>query len=447
MGARHQALALGLVLAGAAVTSRARANPLDPFGFGSRGTAMGGAAAADVHDFSANYYNPAGLALATRMEISVGYVNVDQQLYINGLNSGVDPVRALVAGIVAPGKFLGVPFAFGFGVHLPDDRISRVRALPQDQPRWELYDNRNQRLFMAANLAVSPWPWLQIGGGASFMSSTTGTLDISGQANNFSPDSSQLRSAVDAALTAVRYPQAGVRIALSDKVALAVVYRGQFSLDLDLKASIKGNISGLTTAVYDFQTNSVNNFLPQQLVLGGSWEILPELRANADFTWVNWSAYIPPVADVKVVLNIPPPSGGWPAGITPPTTPAPTVIVPIVMQDRVVPHVGLEWRAITRRNWQGLVRAGYEYDKTPIGAQTGVTNYVDRDRHAFSFGLGLRAMDLLAELPRDLRLDVHGQFSYLPTETTIKSNPADLVGDYTAGGTIWNVGATLTMGF
>ena len=64
-----------------------------------------------------------------------------------------------------------------------------------------------------------------------------------------------------------------------------------------------------------------------------------------------------------------------------------------------------------------------------------------------TLGLGVRAMDLLAELPRDLRLDVHGQFSYLPTETTLKASAADLVGDYAAGGTIWNVGATLTMGF
>ena len=106
----------------------ARANPLDAFGFGSRETAMAGANAADVQDFSANYYNPAGLALARRIELTLGYMNVDQSLYINGLNSGVDPVRALVGGLVAPGVIPGVPFAFGFAIHLPDDRLSLVRA-------------------------------------------------------------------------------------------------------------------------------------------------------------------------------------------------------------------------------------------------------------------------------------------------------------------------------
>ena len=48
MRATSRALAISVTLAVSAVAPRARANPLDPFGFGSRGTAMGGAAAADV---------------------------------------------------------------------------------------------------------------------------------------------------------------------------------------------------------------------------------------------------------------------------------------------------------------------------------------------------------------------------------------------------------------
>jgi len=46
-----------------------------------------------------------------------------------------------------------------------DQRISRVRALRQAQPRWELSDNRNQLLFLAANLAIEPFPSPQIRGG------------------------------------------------------------------------------------------------------------------------------------------------------------------------------------------------------------------------------------------------------------------------------------------
>jgi long-subunit fatty acid transport protein len=428
-------------------TTVAFANPLDTFGFGSRGTALGGAMSADVSDFSANYYNPAGLARAKGLELSVGYFRADHFLKTNGEDNGVDPVKGISGGIVAPGKILGIPFAFGLGLHLPDDRISRVRALRQEQPRWELYDNRNQRLYLAANLAVSPVKWLQIGGGLSFMSSTEGRLDITGQANLFKPSDSPLRHEVDADLTAIRYPQAGVRVALSDRVALALVYRGQFSLSLNLRARLQGDISGLTTAYYNLVESSINAFLPQQLVFGQTWKLSDRITASADITWVNWSAYVAPVAHLDVDLAIPPPAGGWPAGITPPSVPAPTHVVPLVMHDRVVPHLGVEMHAINKARWGVDVRLGYEFAKSPIAAQTGLTNYIDRDRHSVSFGAGFRLSDFVTVLPGDLLLDAHLVWSVMPTETTIKADPADFVGDYTAGGHLWNAGATLTARF
>ncbi len=442
------AFAAALALTGSFAPRVAHANPLDTFGFGSRGTAMGGAVSADTSDFGANYYNPAGLARAKGLELSVGYLHADHTLRTNGNDNHVDPVKGMVAGIVAPGTIFGLPFAFGLGLHLPDDRISRVRALRQEQPRWELYDNRNQRLYLATNVAISPFDWLQLGGGLSFMSSTAGRLDISGNAIVLGDvHQSQLRHEVDADLAAIRYPQLGARVALGKRFALALVYRGEFQLKLDLSARLHGQIqSGLTTAYYDLATHSINAFLPRQVVLGGSWNVTDDLRANLDVTWVNWSAYIAPVATLDVQLDIPLPPGGL-GGITPPTTPAPTHVVPIVMHDRFVPRVGVEWRAVAKEKWEAFVRGGYEYAKSPIATQTGITNYIDRDRHSVSAGLGARLIAPLRELAGDVRFDVHAQLSELPTKTTLKSDAADLVGDYTAGGHIWNLGATLTVGF
>ena len=438
---------LGGVAALTLTCSTALANPPDTYGFGSRETAMGNAASADTRGFAANYYNPANLARSRGLEISVGYFRADHTLEMNGRDNGVDPVKGINGGLVVPGKLLGIPFAFGLGVHLPDDRISRVRALRQDQPRWELYDNRNQRLFLAANLAIEPFPWLQLGGGLSFMSSTRGKLDISGAANVLRPDDSQLRHEVDADLTAIRYPQAGMRVALSDRLALAAVYRGEFQLGLDLNAHLSGDLTGLTTALYELETHSVNNFLPQQAVFGGSWLLTRDVRASFDATWMNWAAYVPPVAQLNVVLDIPPPAGGWPATITPPQTPAPTRIVPLHMHDRIIPHFGAEWRVLDTRKFQGFVRGGYEYSKTPIDPQTGLTNYVDRDRHTFSLGMGVTARELAKELPGALSLDLHAALSELVSATTVKASAADFVGDYTARGHIVNLGLMLTVAF
>jgi long-chain fatty acid transport protein len=51
------------------------------------------------------------------------------------------------------------------------------------------------------------------------------------------------------------------------------------------------------------------------------------------------------------------------------------------------------------------------------------------------------------ELPGSISLDAHGSFSWLVDRTFHKDNPADFVGDYTAGGTMFGVGGTLNMEF
>jgi long-chain fatty acid transport protein len=442
-----------LALSSLVVGGEARANPLDAFGFGSRGTAMGGAAAADVSDFSASYYNPAGLAKARGFEMSIGYFRADHFLSMNGLSSGVDPVKGVVGGAVVPGKVYGLPFAIGVGLHLPDDRLTRVRALAQDQPRWELYDNRNQRLWFGVNAAISPFPWLQIGGGVTFMAATLATLDISGHIDLIEPTDSSLRHQVQADLKSVTYPDFGARVEITKSFAMALVYRGQFGLDLNVKANVKAGIGAgaagdITTLALGLQTDTIDSFLPQQMVLGGSWKVTDDLRANLDVTWVNWGAYVPPVTQIETQLSVPlPPGTTLPGGIMAPTTPAPTVVTPLSIHDTFVPHVGVEWRALARPTWEGFVRGGYEYDRSPIGAQTGTTNYVDRDRHAISAGLGVRLIAPGQLLPGDVRFDVHSQLSVLPTQTTTKNDPSDLVGAYTAGGHIWNVGMMATVGF
>jgi long-chain fatty acid transport protein len=322
-----------------------------------------------------------------------------------------------------------------------------------------MYDNRNQRLWFGVNAAISPWPWLQLGGGVTFMASTLASLDINGHIDLFKPTDSSLRHQVDADLTLVAYPDFGARVELSKQLALGAVYRGKFSLDLNVNANVKAGVgvgkSGvgpgtggdITMLALALQTDTVDSFLPQQAVIGASWKPFEDLHANLDVTWINWSAYVPPVSRITTQLDVPPPQGGWPKGITPPTPPQPVVIAPIEIHDTVVPHLGVEWRALARPTWEGFVRGGYEFAKSPIGAQTGITNYVDRDRHSISAGLGLRLIAPAKVLPGDVRFDVHAQYSVLPTETTIKNDGSDLVGDYTAGGHIWNVGATATVGF
>jgi long-chain fatty acid transport protein len=451
----------------AAVLARhvqARANEADTYGLGSRATAMAGAVAADATDFSGNYYNPAALVGARGPSLSVGYVYAWNHLQTNGLDNGVANVHGIVGGLALPGRLFGVPFAFGVGLYLPDAGISRVKALRQETPRWALYDERASIIYVAANLAVRPVSWLELGGGVGFLAATKGSFAISGEANVSMPYASQLRHEVDADLSAVRYPQVGARFAVPGFGHLALVYRGQTKINLQLTAHLQGVLTdpvvlgSLTVPLlYDLATQTANAFLPQQVVLGMSFSRVPRLSINADFVFVNWAAFESPTAVTTTNLSVQLPPG---IPITLPPNPKPVTLLPTNFSNRIVPRIGIEYVVpaagayrklegdpIERRLLEIPLRAGYVYELSPIPPQTGVTNFIDADRHTVSWGAGLTFNAPGSVLAGSLELAFHGQLSILPDRITHKDNPADFVGDFRASGWMLGIGSTLTAVF
>ncbi|HVK65307.1 MAG TPA: hypothetical protein VM694_12575, partial [Polyangium sp.] len=166
----------------------ARASAPGTYGMGSRTGALAGAVTADAADFSGCFYNPAGLVSAPGLELSVGYLYADNRLRINGKDNDVADVHGLMAGIVAPGKILSLPFAFGIATYIPDNGLSRIRALRQETPRWELYNDRPTILFLSVHLAVRPLPWLELGGGLAFLAATRGRFGIRGEEGEAAAD-------------------------------------------------------------------------------------------------------------------------------------------------------------------------------------------------------------------------------------------------------------------
>lgn len=439
-----------LALALASGPSTARGQAMDSYGFGSRGAAMAGAVSADVRDASANYYNPAGLALSDGLRLSLGWFYAHHQLSLNGLDSAVDPAHGLVTGLVAPGRIGDVRFAFGVGLHLPDQRVSRTRTLPRTQPRWELYDNRPQRIYLAAHVAIAPAEWISIGGGLSFLSQSDNRLEIRGVIDVLQPElESRLEHQLKGSLLALRYPQVGVQIHPLDELSFGVVYRGQQGINNRLFTEVNAilRLGGLPIPGRFFLVSeSVNAFIPQQLSFAVSGTPVPWLRLSAELTWLDWSAYVSPIGTSEVLLEIdvPPELGD--------TIEVPEEIVggsPIAadFRDRFVPRLGVEATAYDDPQVGVQVRGGYLYENTPAPVQTDVTNLVDTNRHTVSLGGGLTLRDLAPLIDGFVQIDLHLQLSLMERRRMVKVSPIDPIGDYVAQGFILAGGVTAELAF
>jgi long-chain fatty acid transport protein len=433
-------------LALAILASPARANPIDAFGYGSRATSMGGAATAASEDSSANYYNPAGLVKGRDLRIDLGYRYAQPILRLNGRDVGVDASRGLFVGLVVPSAIGPFRFAFGASLWLPDQRLTRARSLPFGQPRFVLFDNRPQRLFLAANLAIQIVPGLYVGGGLTFMSRTLGQLFLKGDVAVSDADSSTLVTNINVDLVAVRYPQAGILWEVTRYLTLGLSYRHSFVLKLDQQFRIDGNVGnpGLTPIVengyFSARSVSMDLFQPWQLTVGGALRLLRRWLVTVDVTYARWSEFPAPAANLTLGLDI----GIYNNRVM---LPAPRAYPPSGFHDLVIPRVGVEWRAWQRPKLALDLRGGYSYEPTPVPEQSGESNFADSDKHTFSVGAGLELTRLTAILPRPLAIDAHVALTVLPPRANRKIDALDPVGDFVADGVIVNMGLMLRSRF
>lgn len=445
-------LAASLCLA-ASVPGRAAAQAMETFGMGSRSTAMGGAVTADVRDFSANFYNPAGLVRSDELRIAIGYMGTHAQMHVNDVDSSIDAVRGLVAGFVVPGSIGEVELAFGLGVHVNDERVSRSRSLPRTLPRWEFYDNRPHRTFLAAHLALRPVDWLLIGGGMAFQSTSRTDLALRGSLDYSNPAArSRLEHDLVGQLETLRYPQLGVQIVPNDWLSFGAVYRDEYRLSNELGAGGLADVTGFGPEIPPAElfvlihTFSVNSFSPRQLSFGGSVTPVEGVTINAELTWVDWSDYEASIgaSDVILTVEIPPELSDL---VQVPDSINSTRPIKPGFRDRWIPRVGMEVLAVDTPALELRARAGYFYESSPVPNQMGAYNLIDTDRHAFSVGAGLALLDLEPTVDGFITLDAHFQWSILPQRLMIKESLVDTYGDYRADGQIFAAGLTAELGF
>jgi long-chain fatty acid transport protein len=418
----------------ALVAGAARANPIDAFGFGARAPALGGAATASIDGAAANYYNPAALATEDVIRIDVGYQAAKPELTINGLDQDVDAVRGLIAGVVMPGKIGNFRLAFGVALHLPDERLLRVRTEPTTQPRWILYDNRPQRFYLASSVAVQVLDNLWLGAGINYMSRTQGSVKLSGRVGYPDSDDSQLDLDIDVALVSVRYPTGGVLWRPVSWLDVGATFRGGFVLEVDQGFAINGDLGSAQSPIVKdaslaLQSLSLDLFQPLQLAAGAAVRVTPRLLVTADLTFQRWSTFDNPSSRISLHYDL----KNFNSLVH---IPVQVDLEPAYFHDTFVPRLGVEWQAV-----DGLfLRGGYAFEPSPAPEQRGETNFVDNDKHTLSAGIGLTVPGLGVVVPRPFDIDFFLAAGILPERQHRKLSPIDGVGDYASSGTVLSGG-------
>lgn len=416
------------------VPSVSTANPLDAFGLGARSISMGGAFTSIADDSSANYYNPAGLAQGDDLRFDLGYLYSEPTMRFNGADANVDLAKGMQAGVVLPGDILGTHFGIGIGMYLLDDRITRVRALPQQQPRFVLFDNRLQRLYISANFAVEPIEHLFIGGGLTFFAGTTGTLDVTGSVSLVDSERTELQASINVDIESDRYPQFGILYAPDAPWSVGLVYRHEFFLRLNLGTHVTGQILLDTDpeapvvlveeGKFFMDSANANLYSPRQLVLGGSYDFGP-VTVSADIGWYMWSGFQAPASELALELEL---------GTLDFSIPEPDPIQAPNFVDLVIPRIGVE-ATVLDTEYVGMdMRLGYFFEDTPAPDQPGITNYADSAKHGISCGMGLRFSDFSSVFPKPILLDMSFLYVHMTDRTYIKDDASDLIGDYLIDG-------------
>ena len=410
------------------------ASIFDMYGIGTRAISMGSAYTAVADDVYSAYYNPAGLAQLDKHELSLSYMYSSPSLKMHGGPGpaqfrGPDNLHAPIIGLAinideAFEENLPVHSRFGLILSSADNfqSVYRIYDPNPSVPHWYRYRDYLDRLHLVGGLSLQPdkWKWISFGLGFRFI--------ISGRTNllnrNATPglginlgypkaETANLDLDVDSEIA----PIAGILIKPLDKLKLGYSFRGTLELNIDpvYAEIVTHSLPHSNLIDIPLTTNITYNayYMPQQHNFGASYQWTPKLLTAFDLSWFKWSSYRNP----------------YRGGPTP------------KWDDVVIPRIGVEYKLTDAL----AVRAGYFFEPSPVPNQYAASNYLDTDRHVFSWGFGYIFNDPTGTVKVPIILDLAMQYWHLPSRVMDKTDPGKE--DYAIKGNVITVAGGVTVRF
>ncbi len=370
----------------------------DTYGAGIRANSMGGAFTAIADDYSASYYNPAGLAQHTGMRFSLDYFYAKPDIQVKTIPDGQnlivegpggtlmnDPVEGVYGSMDIYGPIIGIEVdvnqlfnaiyklpinvQLGILVGVPENGISlwRIVIMPADQPHFISFGDvaNHLELDISAGAEVIK-DLLSLGAGVSLSLSAESTLFVP----NFGlddPSTVPVGSLPGKLKTA---PLLGVLFTPFDKkVKIGFTFRQESCVEikyLDMFAEVPigpyepglainvGILSAYRPNEYDFGLAfDLNRFLL-------SFDISYQMWGNYKYTEQNAYFYSPENPELNGIET------GSPD-----------------FDDTMEYKVGIKYKYSPNIS----ILTGYQQAVSPVPDQSGrISNYIDLDRNIYSAG-------------------------------------------------------------
>ncbi|MDD5222859.1 MAG: outer membrane protein transport protein [bacterium] len=436
-------LLLGLVCAG---SRSAWGHALDNYGYGSRAISMGGAMVGDDSDYSAVYYNAAGMAFDKEESMNVGasFLQGFPSLKIKGKGSNpaadrseIPTDQGISIGLATPlgGGKIGEVFSAGVGIYLPYpflDRIIELKTFDPYEPHFVQYENANHFIQITAALSYKAWKKLAFSLG----------LDLLAHLNPMTVDvamvDDQAKVNLDAKFPLETAPTAGIQYHPTDWLSLGAAYHGKTQVKIRVKANIDPSAIMPGFGSIPVVLNLTDAYKPQQVEMGFGVKPMEDLRVALAVTWVDMSDFIPPVAMVDLTEAKANPNLNIVVGLLEKYLPN---YGEFKFKDYWIPRLGLEYKVTEHLD----ARAGYFYRNASVSAQTGKTSFIDPCVNGISAGIGINFTDPFNLISNPINVDLTYQGQFLQKVSVTKVDPADK--SYTAEGSNHLISGTLMYAF
>jgi len=428
------------------------------YGFSPRGMAMGNAMTAHVDDWSAVYYNMAGLGrTCARIERTAGTGEKSgiNQLSVNYLHTvpsfdltinRFDPDTGsplpthgaddLDFGTYVLGMAMDLNIIYempefissarmGLSMGINDDlTVVKINDIDPRTHNFMRYGREAQRALIMTGAGFGFMEDLfGLGLGLNISFGGSGTIDLSDlqitEDEQIPVDNAIMDISLEPTVVAGFYISPGRKFDVLEGLELGFSYRQKSKLDISPLQTVAvletGNVLlNLRLALLDY-------FQPDIYTFGTSYAFTDRLMVSLEAELQKWSGF-------EVSANHEENFGD---------------VLP-ELDDIVVPKLGIEYRLTRRLAFQG----GYCFEPSfiPDEGLTDTVNFLDNDKHILSVGTSYR-LPGFGRMKRDINFYAAYQHQILDDREVTKTDPTGVNPDYSFGGTCntFYVGITIDM--